>query len=100
HTRCYRDWSSDVCSSDLFFRELVIANALQQQVVIANALRSADDLAVALGRQHVNAERQLRTLRIRLHVKRLHLRRVTMDHDRLKIGRASCRTGCRWRGAL
>src|SRR5207245_3338991 len=22
HTRCYRDWSSDVCSSDLVFREL------------------------------------------------------------------------------
>src|SRR5207245_4958610 len=22
HTRCYRDWSSDVCSSDLIFRHL------------------------------------------------------------------------------
>ena len=57
--------------------------ALQQQVVIANALRAADDLAITLRRQHVNAERQIRALRIGLHVKRLHLRRIAMDHDRL-----------------
>src|SRR5207245_6284295 len=25
HTRCYRDWSSDVCSSDLELQHLVVA---------------------------------------------------------------------------
>src|SRR5207245_6522422 len=24
HTRCYRDWSSDVCSSDLIFRKMTV----------------------------------------------------------------------------
>src|SRR2546429_3263056 len=26
HTRCSRDWSSDVCSSDLYFSSLAVAN--------------------------------------------------------------------------
>src|SRR5207245_8420767 len=28
HTRCYRDWSSDVCSSDLLYRPLPPVTAL------------------------------------------------------------------------
>src|SRR5207245_6442634 len=29
HTRCYRDWSSDVCSSDLFVARLMILTDLR-----------------------------------------------------------------------
>ena len=34
-------------------RQLVLLDALQQQVVVVEALAAADDLAVALGREHV-----------------------------------------------
>src|SRR5579859_200237 len=34
-------------------RQVVLLDALQQQVVIVNALRSPDDLAIPLGRDHV-----------------------------------------------
>ena len=53
-------------------RQAVLLDPLQQQVVVGDALAAADDLAVALRREHVDAERDLRTLRIRLHVERLH----------------------------
>src|SRR5216684_4236652 len=34
HTRCSRDWSSDVCSSDLFVEQAVAASrALQEQLI-------------------------------------------------------------------
>src|SRR2546422_2746447 len=36
HTRCSRDWSSDVCSSDLFSRQALIA------ALLADARRSTD----------------------------------------------------------
>ena len=55
---------------------------LQQQLVRRHALRAADDLAVTLGREHVHAQRQFRPLRIRLHVKRLHLRGIAVHHHR------------------
>src|SRR3989337_3990735 len=35
HTRCYRDWSSDVCSSDL--HELVAAGALGVDLVVVHS---------------------------------------------------------------
>src|SRR6266542_2236581 len=34
HTRCYRDWSSDVCSSDLFV--LVVGDEVEQVYVAAS----------------------------------------------------------------
>src|ERR1035437_6900781 len=38
-----------------FFRQIVLVNALQEQVVRGHALRSTDDFAVAFGGQHVHA---------------------------------------------
>src|SRR5260370_577735 len=65
------------------FRQAVFANALQQMIVVTDALRAADDLAIPLRGQHVNAQRQIRTLRIGLHVKRFYLGRIAVDHHRL-----------------
>jgi hypothetical protein len=39
-------------------RQLVLLDALEQQVEVVEALAAADDLAVAFRRQHVDAERQ------------------------------------------
>src|SRR5207245_6064250 len=41
HTRCYRDWSSDVCSSDLFHhpRALELAEKLGLAFQLTNILR-------------------------------------------------------------
>src|SRR5450755_3419612 len=65
------------------FRQSVLANARQQQIVRPNALRSADDFAVSLWREDVHAQRQFRSLRIRLHVKSFYLRRISMHNYRL-----------------
>src|SRR5579859_3612224 len=66
-----------------FFGQAVLVNALQQQFVRRHALRAADDFSVAFGGQHINAERELRPLGVGLHVKSLHLCRITMHHHRL-----------------
>ena len=65
-----------------FHRQLVLLDAALQQLVARHALRAADDFAVALGRQHVDAEREVRVLRVGLHVEGLHRGRVAMHHDR------------------
>src|SRR5262249_19852254 len=39
-------------------------------------------LTVALGRYHVHAKRQIRSLRNRFHVERSHRGRITMNHHR------------------
>ena len=46
------------------------------------ALAAADDLAVAVGREHVHAQREPRIRRIGLHVERLGGERIAMHHDR------------------
>src|ERR1035437_2647804 len=63
-------------------RQIVLVNPRQQLLVRSHALRAADDLAISLGREHVHAERDLRIVRVRLHVERLHLDGITMDHHR------------------
>src|SRR5664280_3059136 len=62
------------------FRQFVLVNALQQQIVGPNALRAADDFPVTLRRKHIHAEGKLRPLRIGLHVERLNRRRIPMHH--------------------
>ena len=47
-------------------RQVVLLDALQQQIRIVDALAAADDFAVAFGRQHVHAQRHFRPLRIGL----------------------------------
>jgi hypothetical protein len=60
---------------------MVVLDALLQQFVGGNALRAADDLAVALGREDVDAECVLGVVRVGLHVERLHCRGIAMHHD-------------------
>src|SRR6266542_5217367 len=68
HTRCYRDWSSDVCSSDLFYeliyghfkdREWYLVKALNvfQYVTFRTAYATVTDLLIALlsGRRVIDA---------------------------------------------
>src|ERR1035438_8036461 len=63
-------------------RQVVLADAREQQVVVVDALRPADDLAVAFGREHVEAEGDVRVHRVGLHVEGLDRSRVPRDHDR------------------
>src|SRR6266849_6852605 len=52
------------------FGEIVLAQALDEQIVIVDALAAADDFAVAFGREHVKGQREIRPLRVRVHVER------------------------------
>jgi hypothetical protein len=63
-------------------RETVLLDPPQQQVVIVDPLAAADDLAVALRRDHVDAEGPIRSHRIGLHVEGFHGRGIAVDHDR------------------
>src|SRR5207249_8229485 len=77
HTRSKRDWSSDVCSSDLAFSMWIAGAGVRG----GQAIGSTDELGFE-GVQdpyHVSD----------LHATLLHL--MGFDHRRLKIGRASCR---------
>src|SRR5436305_14813090 len=49
-------------------RQVVLLDALQQEIGIMDALAAADDLAVPFGRQQVEAEHHVRVLRVGLHV--------------------------------
>ena len=40
-----------------FARQVVLFQALQQQIQIVDALAAADDFAVAFGRNHIHAQR-------------------------------------------
>ena len=47
---------------------------------------AANDFAITFGRQHIDAQRQVRPRRIRLHVERLHLGGIAMN----QTGRSNC----------
>ena len=51
-------------------------------IAIPGTLTTAYDLAIALRGQHIHTQRELRSLRIRFHVKSLYRRRVPMHHYR------------------
>src|SRR5207245_7889658 len=95
HTRCYRDWSSDVCSSDLG------AEGVLQQLDHLGALGRAylDDaldhlLVEELGELRALAGHAADDLR---RVARVELRIAGIDSLRRKeIGRASCRGRGEW----
>src|SRR5207245_7371869 len=69
HTRCSRDWSSDVCSSDLGPPRLVVNQADQVQLVRhrcelpANGLQSEKESAVVHDR-HFAVETDRRTMNL------------------------------------
>ena len=68
-------------------RQLVLLEALLEQREVVDALRAADDLAVALGGEHVEAEDDLRILRVGLHVERLDRdREAGHDQRPLEVG--------------
>mgnify|MGYP002475940187 CR=1 FL=1 len=62
--------------------QLVLVQALDQQLVAGDALAAADDLAVAFRGQHVGAEGHLRPFRIGLHVEGLDLGGEAVNEDR------------------
>src|SRR5205809_2001276 len=72
HTRCSRDWSSDVCSSDLEF----IQKAKRARKILGGGMRQAGVLAAA-----------------GLYALENNVARLREDHDNAarQIGRASCR---------
>ena len=55
-----------------FLGQVVLPDAPQENVVARLALAAADDFAVAFGRDHVEAERELGARGIPGHVKGLH----------------------------
>src|SRR5690348_3620862 len=65
-----------------FLREIILAQSLDQRVVIREALSPSDDFAVAFRGDHVETERQLGPRRVGRHIKGLHRRRVAMNNDR------------------
>ena len=62
-------------------REVVLLDALEQQLRIVDALAAADDFPVAFGREHVHAQHQVRPLGVRLEIKRLERSREAVHHD-------------------
>ena len=68
--------------SERVLRETVGADAGREHLEIVLALAPADDLAVAFGCQHVDAQRQPRIGRIGLHVEGLRGRRIAVHQDR------------------
>jgi hypothetical protein len=72
-------------------RKIVLFEPLLEEGEIVNALSSADNLAVTFRGQNIHAERQVRPLRVGLHVKSLDLHRKMSDtHRRIKDLRYQC----------
>src|SRR6266851_4595219 len=69
-----------------FFGEVVLAEALQEQIVIMDALAAADDFAVTFRGDHVEGEGEFRALGVRLHVKGFDRRWIAMDQHRTVEG--------------
>src|SRR5207245_4060167 len=85
HTRCYRDWSSDVCSSDLEKAHPEVLNVLLQ-------LLDDGRLTDAQGRT-VDFRNTIVIMTSNLGSPIINERGLGWDQirDRVKIGRASCR---------
>src|SRR2546429_3272001 len=77
HTRCSRDWSSDVCSSDLARDQLDFIRELHQIIIGAERKSLALDLRILVGRED-NDRNVLGN-------------RVCAELADEQIGRASCR---------
>src|SRR5207253_7123232 len=91
HTRWPRDWSSDVCSSDLIVPRFV----LQELQAVAD---SSDKLKRNRGRRGLDVLKRLQTnpkIELQMHdgnVPELRTgERIRVDERLVKIGRAACR---------
>src|SRR5699024_12099091 len=88
HTRSKRDWSSDVCSSDLppFINAVALIKTDLSPIALLDALQSLEQDAGRIRTRHWGE----RTLDLDI----LLFNEQTIEHPRLKvpqIGRASCR---------
>src|SRR5207245_5222049 len=97
HTRCYRDWSSDVCSSDL------------AAYAGTKGARRPEDVTSGLLREFVYELKDLglapATIRRQISAVRTYYRYLVGEghatRDPSEIGRASCRErGQRWGGRV
>src|SRR5437667_12481845 len=61
------------------FGQVVLVEALEEQVVIVDALAASDDFAIGLGSNHVKGESELGTLGVRLHVEGFNRSGIVMD---------------------
>src|SRR5204863_1748117 len=87
HTRSLRDWSSDVCSSDLLFQKTHVNLELDD-------LRGL--IFVAAGRLLKERFKTLARFRVIFLFER-NVREIELRLAELQIGRASCREKCRTR---
>src|SRR5947208_79023 len=60
--------------------QTLLLDPAEEKIVIVDALAAADDLAVSLGRQDIDAQGAVRRLRVGLHVERLDGRGIARDH--------------------
>src|SRR5690242_578225 len=61
------------------FGQVVLVEALEEQVVNVDALAASNDFTIALGSNHVKGESKLGALGVRLHVKGFNRSRIVMD---------------------
>src|SRR5207245_8254702 len=93
HTSCYRDWSSDVCSSDLD-RPYHLRGCLERRRFLARPAVSTEP-GRGTGRGGCESHFQRLGLAVAPGQKPDALRHVAPP-GRQEIGRASCREGGRW----
>src|SRR5207245_6850376 len=91
HTRCYRDWSSDVCSSDL--APMMVVDA-QYEVHFLHGPVYRRNVSVARLRNHREIAREFRLAAPKVPAPDLilcSLPPLELCVEAVKIGRASCR---------
>src|SRR3546814_17626768 len=83
------DWSSDVCSSDLFMR-MRLERAFHVPELPARVVFPAFscDTRIAVGRGHVDRLQQQRRVGVAIHARAAHRQRTERF---AKMGRAACR---------
>src|SRR5207245_8297161 len=56
HTRCYRDWSSDVCSSDLYGVSLLAGGSILAIMVLPFIISISREVLLAVPREQRRSE--------------------------------------------
>src|SRR5207247_8471534 len=88
HTRSARDWSSDVCSSDLGLGEWGLTKYAAPNLLLGNGIYALEG-GKKIGHRGLPPDTDLATVFKRLRQAPAHETNVTMKI--LEIGRASCR---------
>src|SRR5207245_5734473 len=87
HTSCYRDWSSDVCSSDL---AVGAALANRDKGIVTVSIEGDGDLMYAPGVLWTAAHHKIPILMV-MHNNRAYHQEVMHLQKMARSGRASCR---------